>query len=287
MALVFLGSGWVDGLFPGCNRWLVPIGGISGLATALLGKSNLTRTTGDKSKPPTRLQISMDVALIISAIVFAIALIIVTSGLIDQLLFGTSFIEFLRGMRSIRQMREQAVHDVLSGYAPVPTEAYYALAALLLTVAIGWVASKFVNINRFSLHALYRNRLVRAFLGGSNPGSREDPESIHRVRRERQSPHVAALAAPTRAAREGWRPFHVVNMALNIVSSKKLAWQERKAEPFTVSPLHSGSACKAYRSSSAVRAPGPGHFARHGDGDLRRGREPEHGLPLVAVDRPS
>ena len=26
-------------------------------------------------------------------------------------------------------------------------------------------------------------------------------------------------------------------MALNIVSSQKLAWQERKAEPFTVSPL--------------------------------------------------
>jgi hypothetical protein len=30
---------------------------------------------------------------------------------------------------------------------------------------------------------------------------------------------------------------------LNVVSSKRLAWQERKAEPFTISPLHSGSAC--------------------------------------------
>jgi hypothetical protein len=50
----------------------------------------------------------------------------------------------------------------------------------------------------------------------------------------------------------GWRPFHVVNMALNIVSTKNLAWQERKAESFTVSPLHSGTACNdpSYRLSS-------------------------------------
>ena len=72
MALVFLGSGWVDGLYPRLQSWLVPIGGVSGLVTALLGKSNLTRTTGDKSKPPTGFQISMDFVLIISAIVFAI-----------------------------------------------------------------------------------------------------------------------------------------------------------------------------------------------------------------------
>ena len=38
-------------------------------------------------------------------------------------------------------------------------------------------------------------------------------------------------------------------MALNIVSTKRLAWQERKAETFTVSPLHAGSACLAYRRS--------------------------------------
>jgi hypothetical protein len=42
---------------------------------------------------------------------------------------------------------------------------------------------------------------------------------------------------------KGWQPFHIVNIALNVVSSKRLAWQERKAEPFTISPLHSGSAC--------------------------------------------
>ena len=238
MALVFLGSGWVDGLYPRLQGWLVPIGGVSGLVTALLGKSNLTRTTGDKSKPPTGFQISMDFALIISAIVFTIVLVIVTSGLLDQMLFGMSFIEVL-------QAHAQPVN---TGYAPVPTEAYYALAALLLTVAIGWVASKFVNINRFSLHALYRNRLVRAFLGGSNP-DREKTRNPFTGFDENDNVGLWQLWPTDQGRGEGWRPFHIINIALNIVSSKKLAWQERKAEPFTFSPLHSGSACKAYRPS--------------------------------------
>ncbi|HKS42553.1 MAG TPA: hypothetical protein VJX74_18210, partial [Blastocatellia bacterium] len=37
------------------------------------------------------------------------------------------------------------------------------------------------------------------------------------------------------------KPFHVVNMALNLVHGDNLAWQERKAESFTASPLHCGS----------------------------------------------
>jgi hypothetical protein len=37
------------------------------------------------------------------------------------------------------------------------------------------------------------------------------------------------------------RPLHVVNMALNLVKGAELAWQDRKAQSFTVSPLHTGS----------------------------------------------
>ncbi|HEV7569913.1 MAG TPA: patatin-like phospholipase family protein [Thermoanaerobaculia bacterium] len=56
----------------------------------------------------------------------------------------------------------------------------------------------------------------------------------------------------TDAARMEWRqPLHIVNAALNLVSGKNLAWQQRKAEPFTISPLHSGSAFVGYRDSRA------------------------------------
>jgi hypothetical protein len=45
------------------------------------------------------------------------------------------------------------------------------------------------------------------------------------------------------------RPLPVINMALNLMRGDKLAWQERKAEPFTVSPFHSGNHLLGYRRS--------------------------------------
>jgi hypothetical protein len=43
------------------------------------------------------------------------------------------------------------------------------------------------------------------------------------------------------------RPMHITNAALNLVAGRNLAWQERKAESFTFSPLHSGSYRLGYR----------------------------------------
>jgi hypothetical protein len=45
------------------------------------------------------------------------------------------------------------------------------------------------------------------------------------------------------------RPLHMVNMALNLVGGDNLAWQQRQAESFTVSPLHAGNYCIGYRTS--------------------------------------
>ena len=43
--------------------------------------------------------------------------------------------------------------------------------------------------------------------------------------------------------------FHVVNITLNVVKATRLAWQQRKAESFTVSALHCGAAFQGYRVS--------------------------------------
>ena len=63
--------------------------------------------------------------------------------------------------------------------APVPWQDHYgvlartspALAAALFIalLAIGWVMARYININTFSLHGMYRDRLIRAYLGASNP----------------------------------------------------------------------------------------------------------------------
>jgi hypothetical protein len=44
--------------------------------------------------------------------------------------------------------------------------------------------------------------------------------------------------------------IHLINATLNVIKSKKLAWQERKAESFTMSRLHCGSWHVGYRPSA-------------------------------------
>jgi len=61
---------------------------------------------------------------------------------------------------------------------------------------------------------------------------------------------AAADTADTAPEPKLWRgPLHVVNTALNLTSGENLAWQQRMAESFTVSPYHSGSLFLGYRES--------------------------------------
>jgi hypothetical protein len=117
-----------------------------------------------------------------------------------------------------------------------------------LSLAVG--ASLFVNINRFSLHAMYRNRLIRAFLGASSKDRNADRFIDFDLK---DNPSVHELWPQYRAS--DWRPFHIINIALNVVSSERLAWQERKAEPFVVTPLHSGSRYLGFRPSKDYGGP--------------------------------
>jgi len=108
-----------------------------------------------------------------------------------------------------------------------------------------WVAAHFININTFSLQGMYRNRLIRAYLGASNLNRRAS-----RFTGFSNTDNVLM-----RDMRAVWKPFHVVNMALNLVSGSRLAWQQRKAQSFTVSPLHAGSFDLGYRDSSHYGGP--------------------------------
>ena len=111
--------------------------------------------------------------------------------------------------------------------------------ALLSLIGGGLVMGYFVNVNRFSLHATYRNRLVRAYLGAA--------------RAEKRRPHPFTGFDPDDnfdiAALDHPRPLHVVNMTLNLVGGDELAWQERQADSFTATRLHCGNSRLGYRPS--------------------------------------
>jgi hypothetical protein len=90
--------------------------------------------------------------------------------------------------------------------------------------------SRFISINKFSLHATYRNRLIRAYLGASN--------------RERRANPITGFEPTDNLSMfklQGQKPLHVINMALNLVGSEDLAWQERKAESFTCTAYYTGA----------------------------------------------
>ena len=87
--------------------------------------------------------------------------------------------------------------------------------------------AKFIDINKFSLQAMYRSRLIRAYLGASNG----KPEINRFIGFDRTDNFYLKNLTPST------KPFHVVNMALNLVSGERLAWQQRRAASFTASPL--------------------------------------------------
>ena len=180
------------------------------------GKSPATDQTDKKSGR------FMRIALPIAAVIFLVLLVLAVSILIDYLLFGHNLVDTsLLGAGPASQWRQNWLW-LLVGFGVV--------------IAVASAAWTHVNINRFSAHSLYRNRLIRAYLGASNPHRAPNPftgfDDTDNMRMAELRPQAAGA----------WLPFHVINIALNVVNSKRLAWQERKATPFTATSLHCGTA---------------------------------------------
>ena len=218
---------------------LAAAGGITGIATALLGMSSATSPTATSDKQGSKTSLLCNIGLAIAGPVFAAALVVGLSIALDQLLLGDWLVQQL-------QRPTLATCTIVIWLA----------VGLAVTAAIGAIASYCVNINRFSLHALYRNRLIRGYLGASRQERHpdlftgfdsKDNMSMHEVWPPKARQGVGAHCL-----------FHVINIALNVVSTKRLAWQERKAESFTVSPRHCGSAYLGFRPSGEY-GERPGH----------------------------
>ena len=108
------------------------------------------------------------------------------------------------------------------------------LEVMLLAVAIALVMAWRGDINEFSLHHFYKNRLVRCYLGASrkrkdrhaNPFTNFDPEDDFPLNH---------LDDPDFSG-----PFPIINATLNLSSGRNLAWQERKGASFIFTPVYSG-----------------------------------------------
>lgn len=335
-------------------------GTLSGIVTALLTKSPKTPATTDESRKLGSAAVTRQMGLAIAAPLFVISLVIAVSLGTDWLLtrFTTDDAMVPESQLSERVATSQQAGEHGPHLTPLPILAsspdwHYRVTthttirslamwtAVLLAIGLGM--SLFVNINKYSLHSVYRNRLVRAYLGASRREREKSPTYIpftgfderdniplHRLRLridglealatrlkvsapedaiavrlknglksaagalaawdgvgdppnalidalrgdlcamatgpfislfgDQPDPHcqspAAVLAANIRTLRRELpdqfppaKPLHILNIALNLVSGDKLAWQQRKAESFTASALHCGSAEIGYRRS--------------------------------------
>src|SRR5271165_1468406 len=220
------------------GAYIATLGGMSGIATALIGKSSLTSATPDDNDR-SRTGVVLNLVPAIAGPVFLAALIVGLSVALDLLLIGDSLVHALNNSQTVEHI------------------VFWIVVGGLIAAAIGTIASMNVNINRFSLHAVYRNRLVRGYLGAArqarNPDRFTGFDADDNLRAHALWPPKATAAGPNT-----YGLFHVINIALNVVESKRLAWQERKAEPFTVSALHCGSAYKGFRATKDYGGPDGG-----------------------------
>jgi hypothetical protein len=188
---------------------------------------------------------------------------------------------FLIGLLALIGLLIDWVHGNALGSKPEDMARYFdhrldpsvGLLAFLTVLSVGFacLAAWRVGVNTFSLHGLYANRLVRCYLGASR---RKDREKIDRLAGAPANIHGAArrpdpvtgfdptddfplarlrIGADPQAPKQSyWGPYPLINTALNLTQGDELAWQERKADSFLLSPRYCGSLSTCYSRLSST-----------------------------------
>lgn len=371
-------------LFFKLGNWLPAAGGVSGLISVLGGSSSGSPGSKKAGKLDILKSLGVNVIVLASFVFFACIVILVSVLTGTLVAWLAKYLPVIATGPHVEMFKERyPFESVQNVYRVLHFPAWYYLFGLALALQIfGRVGSRVINLNKFSLHAGYRDRIIRAFLGASrlknerreNPFTGFDPrdnlympelrpwqlresdfrepgglaafvahlggqtqekrdgkdaagsaqraaaakhlrEEIERVKGDSReyfedppqsintnpsfrsalfgdlsrvlqlSPldKAAQFKPYVDAAREEYRSLvparadaeqrvllnrllllkafpdclkypprlyslmHVVNMALNLVGGKRLAWQQRRAESFTATPLHSGSLFVGYR----------------------------------------
>jgi len=103
-------------------------------------------------------------------------------------------------------------------------------ASIILAIA-SLLLSRRVDVNDFSLHHFYRNRLVRCYLGASNPERKPQPFTGF-------DPGDDVALQDFAVNYPG--PYPILNAALNITSGAELGYGTRRAKSFVFTPLYCG-----------------------------------------------
>jgi hypothetical protein len=158
---------------------LIPLGGISGAVSWVLARSGKTAANakeGEATKASRRTALIMKGAAIV-------CLLCVIGGIS---LITTSALVRIPEIKGLYQQSDYTeIARLLSWSAPAEarrhifilreTPAAVLFRFMVVTLGLALLMSRFLNVNTYSMHAMYRNRLIRAYLGASRWTRRPDP----------------------------------------------------------------------------------------------------------------
>jgi hypothetical protein len=171
-----------------------------------------------------------DVLAKVAPYVFVAGFVILLSWGVDELIIqGSGLGHSAKPRRGLIADQWSVLYNNMNSYWLLYFAGGFALVAIGLSLCL--------DINQFSMHLLYRNRLGRCYLGASNRLRRAQPFTGFSADDDVTLEELAKkldFAGPCAA------PYPIINAALNLVGGKELAWQQRKAASFTFTPDYCG-----------------------------------------------
>ena len=120
----------------------------------------------------------------------------------------------------------------------LPIGLFPVAATFIVPLLICFLFAWRVDVNDFSMHAFYRDRLARCYLGASNIDRKPNPFTGFDT--DDTSIAVSDLLPGDKDKKGYTGPFPIFCATLNLTFGEDLAWQERKAASFVFTPLYSG-----------------------------------------------
>ncbi|HTH53303.1 MAG TPA: hypothetical protein VL495_05100, partial [Edaphobacter sp.] len=232
-----LGPGLVSWLFHvahiGKPLWIGWIG--TTLGSVLVGKSSLV--SGTAKDEDSKTAALLNGLVLIGPPVFIVGLVLSLSWVVEK---------------ALNTIKSQVGNDVL------PHSDFICLLLLLAITAVlfGWR----IDVNEFSLHAFYRDRIARCYAGASNPDRRPNrftgfaasdkrlrlidllPTRFNNVSQQHLWANTCGpdlcTTEPQPPTYQG--PFPIFCATLNLSFGQDLAYQERKGAAFAFTPLYCG-----------------------------------------------
>ena len=227
-----LGLGW--GALTGTGAWL-----------ASSGESNGINLRLDKKPLPSFVITIAPYLFILGVFVVVAALTHAALYLLQQESPMALFRQTYTAMGAL-PFSVQRYADTYWAFVEPNSKAPAILCVLLLGLAA--LLSWRVDVNEFSMHHFYKNRLVRAYLGASRTRVNRRPNAFTGLDMD-DDIKLWRFSTEDRSTPDDERtdcrpafagPYPIINTTLNLTTGDELAWQQRKGQSFVFTPLYSG-----------------------------------------------